>query len=605
MPHIDAMLLIAIAVSAGGLGLWFGLFGVALLATRPTEVRPAAPHQDLSGAEPPALVSLLTNAWEITEDAAESTLIDLAARRYLEFRQPANEPLQTTVHVREPAPEGLTRYESTILGRVVGLAVDGVVPLTALTFRDKGEARRFSARLTRQIVADARDRGLSQRRFSRSLAAALSLAGAVPAVAVAAGLLMIAAPHHKLTDVVGLSLMGLIPVWLMCLVLAVREHGERDTPRSREVAARWLGLQAFLRGDESFAELPPAAVAVWDRYLSFGAAVGAARVCSAVIHLGLGSRTRVWSAYGGTWHRVRVRYPRFWPRYGQLTGRLAVKGAVAFAIGAVLVGTGGGHQLLSVLMSPSVADYVRPVSTALSLWLLLYGVYTLIGAVVDLATPTTVTGEVLWTETWKRRRAGDDQPSVPWLARMAVDDGTGDSTRAWGVPVELVGEIAPGDVVTVTARRFTRRVATLHVDTVGPGRAVRAATDHLTGTVSIAELLQVDEVARVFGQHVTLRGQPKSPGGNDSWEYYVSSATGQKIMLASVTVNTAPQFVVKLRRYTRLPGIGDEAFGDHTFAYGRRGIRTVQLRVAQAARGVPAQGIYWLLATAVSRLPPD
>src|SRR5439155_20434666 len=107
----------------------------------------------------------------------------------------------------------------------------------------------------------------------------------------------------------------------------------RDTPAGREVAGRWLGLRAYLRGDESFANLPPSAVAVWDRYLSYGDAVGATRVCSAVIDLGMGNRKRVWSSFGGTWHRVRVRYPKVWGRYGAKATPLIVWAVVNLALG--------------------------------------------------------------------------------------------------------------------------------------------------------------------------------------------------------------------------------------------------------------------------------
>src|SRR2546421_3888754 len=96
-------------------------------------------------------------------------------------------------------------------------------------------------------------------------------------------------------------------------------------------------MRAYLRGDESFAELPPAAVTVWDRYLSYGDAVGATRVCSAVIDLGMGNRKRVWSSFGGTWHRVRVRYPSFWPRYGKTATRLIVRGVLFSGLGFLLL----------------------------------------------------------------------------------------------------------------------------------------------------------------------------------------------------------------------------------------------------------------------------
>jgi Predicted membrane protein (DUF2207) len=120
---------------------------------------------------------------------------------------------------------------------------------------------------------------------------------------------------------------GLITFGVLC-GFAGKGLDERDTAAGRAVAARWLGLRAYLRGDESFADLPPAAVAVWDRYLSYGDALGTTRVCSALIDLGMGNRRRVWSSFGGTWHRVRVSYPSFWGRYGQKATGLIVRAAL-------------------------------------------------------------------------------------------------------------------------------------------------------------------------------------------------------------------------------------------------------------------------------------
>src|SRR5690349_856615 len=159
--HLDPAILAEVALGAGGVAIWFGVYAVALLLTRPADVQPAAPTQDFGGEEPPAVVSLLTNRWEITEDAAESTLLDLAARRYLEFRQPADDPMQTTIHIRDGDATGLNQYERMIFNRVKGLAVNGVVPLAALTFRDEGQAGRFATALHGAIIGDARARGLS------------------------------------------------------------------------------------------------------------------------------------------------------------------------------------------------------------------------------------------------------------------------------------------------------------------------------------------------------------------------------------------------------------------------------------------------------------
>src|SRR5256885_13188980 len=132
--------LLAIALGVASVGVWFLLYGAAVLVTRPARPEPLPATQELPGAEPPAVVSLLAGYWDLSEDAAESTLIDLAARKYLEFRQPGNDPMQTTVHIRNPNPSGLNAYERRIFDRVNGLAVGGVVPLPALTFPDPAQA---------------------------------------------------------------------------------------------------------------------------------------------------------------------------------------------------------------------------------------------------------------------------------------------------------------------------------------------------------------------------------------------------------------------------------------------------------------------------------
>src|SRR5256885_4395764 len=126
---------LSIVIGAVSVGAWLLLYGLVLLATRPARPEPAPATQDLPGNEPPAVVSLLAGYWDLSEDAAESTLLDLGARRYLEFRQPGNDPMQTTVHVRNPDPAGLLPYERRILDRVAGLAVGRGVPPPPPPFR--------------------------------------------------------------------------------------------------------------------------------------------------------------------------------------------------------------------------------------------------------------------------------------------------------------------------------------------------------------------------------------------------------------------------------------------------------------------------------------
>src|SRR5215470_384482 len=119
------------AITAASFAFFFALYGVLLLVTRPRGVTPGPSTQDL-GPESPAIASLLANGWELTEDAAEATLLDLGGRKILEFRQPSDDPRHTTVHIVQTNPSGLNRYEQRVFDRVSGLAVSGVVPLTAL-----------------------------------------------------------------------------------------------------------------------------------------------------------------------------------------------------------------------------------------------------------------------------------------------------------------------------------------------------------------------------------------------------------------------------------------------------------------------------------------
>jgi hypothetical protein len=459
LPHLDPALLVEIVVGAAGFAVWIGLLALALAFTRPADVEPVPPTQEFGGPEPPAVVTLLTNRWELNEDAAESTLIDLAARRILEFRQPANDPTQTTVHVRENEPTRLNPYEQAIFDRVRGLCVSGLVPLTALTFRDQGDAGSFAKRIETAIVEDARARGLSRRRFSAGLATALGTAAGIPALALGGAIALDLDRTHELGDEWGAVLGAILISWFFLAGIAGRPRGERDTPAGQQAASRWLGLQAYLRGDQAFADLPPSAVSVWDRYLSYGDAVGATRVCSALIDLGLGNRKQVWSSFGGGWHRVKVRYPRFWRRYGQKAVPLFVK-----AIGALVVSTliyRGSNALPDNFTPDGVSGYVSLAVSIVFLSPLFYGVYTLVCAVVDVAAPVTLTGEVLWVEVWRSKSGGEDNPSIPWLYHFAVDDGREGRTVAWGCPAEIVGQASAGDIVTFTARRWTRRIVEL------------------------------------------------------------------------------------------------------------------------------------------------
>src|SRR6185369_11853959 len=152
--------------------------------------------------------------------------------------------------------------------------------------------------------------------------------------------------------------------------------------------------------NDGFTDLPPSAVAVWDRYLGYGAALGTTRVASAVIDMGMGNRRRVWSSFGGTWHRVRISYPRFWPRYGLPWGKLVFRAVLAGLLGAVLVKYWRpGLAKLSTVdfvhgsLYDKVAALIGPIGYEAGFVLLAYAAYVLLRVVIDAAAPKRVTGQ--------------------------------------------------------------------------------------------------------------------------------------------------------------------------------------------------------------------
>lgn len=444
----DAMLLATCLV-----GAWLLGYAVVALVTRPAAVRPAPATPDLGG-ESPAVVNLLVNRWRLTADAAEATLLDLATRGCVELQQAGADPVDTAIQLRAGDSGELLPYERYVLDRVRRLAMAGVVPVTALAFRDRDRARSWNTQLRDLVVADARRRGLSRRRISPAVAAALVATAGAAAIGPAAvgwtidGLKMAFASG-------GLTFMALCG-------LAAWSMGERDTPAGRTAAQRWLGVREWLRGHPEFANLPPAAVTVWDRYLPYGAALGATRTTSAVLDLGIGDRRRVWSAYGGQWRRVRVRYPRLRPHSGAparwlvaLALVVLLSGGLGLSLGAAAIGSGdpaGGWRTL-----------------AAGLLALAYGGYVLVRAVHERAHLRILTGEVLWVRPW-RRRWYDQSRAEPWLHYLAVDEGTGDRTTAWGLPSIWADRVVEGDTVEVTVRPWSRRVTSVTVLRRGPRR---------------------------------------------------------------------------------------------------------------------------------------
>ncbi|SNT62761.1 Predicted membrane protein [Asanoa hainanensis] len=626
-------LTIAIAVAVLATAAWVGLFGLILLITRSFAPSPAPATMDL-GPEPPAVVNLLANRWtRPDEDAAEATLLDLAGRRYYEIRQPGDDPVHSTIHLPSRPPSGppLLPFEERLLSRIRAAAVGGVVPLTALTFRDASQARGWRRRFDAEVVAHARRLGLSRRRISKAQISLLSLAGVVPALAIGFALLLQiernAAPEDKGGGYVAMFF-SLLVVTSTCGLIAGRYRGERSTPLGRQVAARWLGVRDWLAGHDAFGDLPPAAVMVWDRYLGYGAAVHVAHAATAALDLGMGSKYLVWSSYGDHWRRVKVRYPRMLSRYGMTTGQLVKGGLIRLALGfvAALVSrsfpdvtpdqagafdTSWGGADISAVASPT-----RLTTALLATLLIGWGLYRIVRAAVDHNTPVEITGEVLWIETWRSASQGEDSPSVPYLHYLAVDDGTADRTTAWGLPSDWWSRSSPGDVVRVGVRRWSRRVVALTVLKEGGGRSLHRGfdttdnTDNLVlealgerkrplpvavRTQAAADVLTVEDMARAVGAPIQIR----AIGPINA--LYETSDGKPVAMIQLQRGPLAKMFWAAAKRGTPVPGIRDEAFMTDQGGAIRKADAVVVLVLHKGGRAA-APHLPWLLGQIATHL---
>jgi hypothetical protein len=447
--------------AAVALAAWLLLLGFFAMVTRARRPDPGPAVLELGGDEPPAVVAMLADGWEVGRQAVPATLIDLAARKLLTIDGVGLEQFVVRLRPQAAAAAQLTPYERQVLDHVRDLAdSDGAVPGEALTTGPEADSVSWRKRFDTAVRKDARDRGLSRGRWSRWMLVVLGAAAVVPAALVALAIVVVPPQENSsskednpIGGFIGITAM----VWFPLMALPYKLRSERDTPAGREVAARWLGLGEHLEGSGGFEEAPPAAVAIWDRYLAYGAALGVAPGAVRALPLGSESDTEAWTHHGGRWRRVHIDYPkRIPPGWGKHP-------ALASAIAAASL---VGGLFFANIFFPAMADTASRLFESIRdqgfdpldlIGVVLLGIPTTIAAVwlvrsalmlgaavPDLAARREVYGIVL------RIRQHEKQPY------LAVDDGTTDRIRAWLVePAVLNGAgLAQGRFVraTVTPR---------------------------------------------------------------------------------------------------------------------------------------------------------
>jgi hypothetical protein len=357
---------------------------------------------------------------------------------------------------------------------------------------------------------------------------------------------------------IGIAIFG----WAALMALFRALRAERDTPTGLQTAGRWLGLRENLEADGTFPSLPPTAVAIWDRYLSYAVALGVAATTERTIPLGAESDTEAWSSLGGHWRIVRVRYPRrVPPGWGRAPWKNAFVGlfaaAVAGAIGWLALPAIYGAQAdllkdataqdrrvaLGVGIGIAVIAFVIAVVALRGLWLLVLGIR-------DLGRGESIEGRVLRVRTRNQH------------TYIAVDDGTRDHISAW------VTTNAPRQGSDVRVKVATHVGYVRHVEVTGAGIASPADADgaHAPTTGSpLADLfsgpaaaaatpLTLDPawVSSLVGVEVRPTGGTLLQGPDGLAIGAVTIATGATAAFG--LINRMP-FV----DHQPVPGVGDEA----------------------------------------------
>jgi len=452
----DLLLLGSVACSGG----FYVAAAIVYLLRRPL-TPPDMPATSDVGQENPAVANLLANGGTVTPDAVPATLLDLAARRVIQIEEP--EPHVYSVRIGGGAAPNLSAYESSVLSLLRTKASGGVVPAAALTTGATNQARSWFRSFAGEVVAEAKAAGLCSPRWPPRMLTVLGLftGGALL-------LFLFAANQSDDQSIFWFATGALAFVTVGASSRFFRETAQLVTPAGLPVQARWLALRKYLHGDELFATLPPTAVVVRERYLAYGAALGAAAAAVRAMPMGAENDHRAWSSYGGRWRQVTVSYPTIWPpAWGASPGetiwrgiRLGVPAAVALYVFSLLMPSLSFAQSSEQPIRDGSAIAVLIAAVALvvlatGMWLLLAGAISLFGG-------RQVTGDAV------RVRSFGDEAQACYIA---VDDGTRDRIRAWKVRPQLYGSVTEYSTVTVTVSPLLAYVRSVHRAAVPTSRA--------------------------------------------------------------------------------------------------------------------------------------
>jgi hypothetical protein len=447
--------------------VWLLVFAQRYFATFPRLPDADPPTNDLRD-EPPAVVNLLANRWKPTRIAMAATMLDLAARKVFDIQQLDSEHF--VIHLeRVPADEStLTSYERQVLDFVRARATGGSAPVEALTLGEEAEAEAWWKRFAEAVGKDATRLGLARNRWSPSDWAGL---GGLLAVTLGALGLALALAHVGGGKSTSSSSDNFNPLyWLVAAFVGwavvmgwLRSlRALRETPEGSTACAHWLGVRQYLHDTHGFDELPPAAVVIWERYLSYGAALGAAHDAVRALPFAIEEPGTAWSRSTGVWRQIRVEYPtRF--GYGESPGKVFFGGLVravfwgALCFVALPVVTNVAYSIIKdVLTAEQRTSNQLYIVLGLGVFVIVAGAYLfirflagvirLVRGARDFGSTVTVEGPIVKAHQ----------------GRFAADDGKASEVDAWWPPAGTA-QLARGMKVRVTMTPHLHHVTNITV----------------------------------------------------------------------------------------------------------------------------------------------
>jgi hypothetical protein len=418
-------------------------------ASRPTAVepgpaeRPSTPDQ---GLEPPAVVGLLTNGYDVPRAAVTATALDLAARGWIRLAAVDGE-LVVVTRSTAAAGDSLRPFEQQVLNHLSARAFNDLTSAGTLAASQHRLDRRWWLRFGRAVADEASARGLSVRRYTAVDTGPVALVVAVGLVTcwvAARGGEEVAIADSWRARLVWLATIGALG-WLgWCTVLRALGSAQRPTAAGSERTAAWMGyrqrLDDRIPAHASVIAPPPQQVA-----LAQACTMGVATQVLAQLPAAPDDHRAAWSDAGGRAHVVRVRYP-VRPGYGQHPLKVGIVGVVVLVVARWLRGFLGrvsdGESLQSLLdRVPGQVDLIRDLAAVLAVLCLvplLWGVWAVVAGAVDSVITRERIGAVV-----RARRPGDVLPPLlagfvkPFAERdrfstyLAVDDGHRRVVTAW------------------------------------------------------------------------------------------------------------------------------------------------------------------------------